>query len=89
MMRLACKSATPMMQALSAASKQLSIAEDDEEDEGGSAEAMHHVSRVLLAKKLVSLFDSASSWKNSCISSRSPLWCVISHRVTACAPLTD
>jgi hypothetical protein len=49
MMRLACKSATPMMQALSAASRQLSIAEDDAEDEGGSAEAMHHVSGDLHA----------------------------------------
>jgi hypothetical protein len=52
MMRLACKAATPMVQALSAASKQLSIAEDDEEDEVGSAEAMHHVSEALRVKTL-------------------------------------
>jgi hypothetical protein len=49
MMRLACKSATPMMQALSAQSKSLSIAEcDDSDDEEHASEAMQHVSHVIL-----------------------------------------
>jgi hypothetical protein len=69
MMRLACKAATPMMQALSSASRQLSIAEDEADDEAGSAEAMNHVSGNLCVNKVATFHNSVCSWSSSCSSS--------------------
>jgi hypothetical protein len=76
LMRLAFKSATPMREALSAASPQLSIADNDEEDEAGNEEAMHQVGSGCVC----SLWFAATRvtrvcrWNNSCSSSRLQLW---------------
>ena len=56
MMKLACKAATPMMQALTSASATLSVAEGESEDDDGGAEAMHNVSWHLRAKQPAKLF---------------------------------
>jgi hypothetical protein len=76
MMRLAFKSATPMRDALSAASPQLSIADNHEEDEAGSAEAMHQVGSGCVCSSLFAAtrVTRACSWNNSCSSSRLQLW---------------
>jgi hypothetical protein len=64
MMRLACKSATPMMQALSAQSKSLSAAEcDDSGDEEHAAEAMQHVSHMILCRRCLVV---CSKFNNAC-----------------------
>lgn len=72
MMRLAFKSATPMREALSAASPQLSIADNDEEDEAGNEEAMHQMEQFVQQQQIAIVSASAGGLSPAAVPDESP-----------------